>query len=394
MFVHTSARVTHKDPNIEWIESYTYTDGLGRVALTKAQAEPGDAPQRDANGLLVRDTAGGWRSPPPTAVGGHRPRRLRQQRQPRQSLRTILRHQLLPTTDETDLVESGVTAITRYDPLGRVIRVDNPNGTYRTVEVDPWQTLISDENDTVLTSVWYAARSSGQLGPAESRRRQQGRRAPDTPSTTNSDTLGRVVPDRRRQRYGWQIYNHRHPRHPRPRSSHPRRPEPHGSHPAYDMIGTELHQLSLDAGERWLLTDATGQLLQAWDSRGYTVTARYDAAAAPYSAHSDRSHWQPARRRTNHLGRKPARRTGSEPARLSLPALRPSRPRHHRPTRLQEQHRHRNTPTRRRLHQRRRLVHKPVTQHRYLHDDQQLRRPQPHHDQHRARWKRHHFEIQ
>ena len=40
--------------------------------------------------------------------------------------------------DESDLVEWGVTAITRYDPLSRPIRVDNPNGTLRTVEFDPW----------------------------------------------------------------------------------------------------------------------------------------------------------------------------------------------------------------------------------------------------------------
>ena len=38
------ARVRHKDPATPWLETYTYSDGLGRVALAKAQAEPGPAP--------------------------------------------------------------------------------------------------------------------------------------------------------------------------------------------------------------------------------------------------------------------------------------------------------------------------------------------------------------
>jgi hypothetical protein len=32
--------------------------------------------------------------------------------------------------DEADLVESGVTPILHYDPLGRLIRTDLPNGSY------------------------------------------------------------------------------------------------------------------------------------------------------------------------------------------------------------------------------------------------------------------------
>src|SRR5208337_57028 len=58
VWAHTRARVRHKDPSTPWLETYVYIDGLGRVALTKAQAEPGQAPERDADGNLVRDTQG------------------------------------------------------------------------------------------------------------------------------------------------------------------------------------------------------------------------------------------------------------------------------------------------------------------------------------------------
>jgi hypothetical protein len=39
-------------------ESYTYSDGFGRVVMRKVQAEPGDAPLRDASGALQRDSNG------------------------------------------------------------------------------------------------------------------------------------------------------------------------------------------------------------------------------------------------------------------------------------------------------------------------------------------------
>ena len=94
--------------------------------------------------------------------------------------------------DETDLVNWGVTAITRYDPLSRVIRVDNPNGTFRTVEFDPWQTITSDENDTVLASSWYAARHAEQLGAAEADAAAKAAADAATPSVSDLDTLGRV----------------------------------------------------------------------------------------------------------------------------------------------------------------------------------------------------------
>ena len=47
------ARETHGDPQTRWIEQRQYTDGLGRPLMTKVQAEPGDAPARDANDNLI-----------------------------------------------------------------------------------------------------------------------------------------------------------------------------------------------------------------------------------------------------------------------------------------------------------------------------------------------------
>ena len=54
--------------------------------------------------------------------------------------------------NEKELVEWGVTPILRYDPLGRLIRTDLPNGTFSRVEFTPWRETRWDENDTVLES--------------------------------------------------------------------------------------------------------------------------------------------------------------------------------------------------------------------------------------------------
>ena len=49
----------------------------------------------------------------------------------------------------------------------------------------------------------------------------------------------------------------------------------------YDLLGTQIHQASMEAGERWLLHDVTGQPIYAWDSRGHQFRTTYDALRRP-----------------------------------------------------------------------------------------------------------------
>ena len=49
----------------------------------------------------------------------------------------------------------------------------------------------------------------------------------------------------------------------------------------YDMLGTQVHQASMEAGERWMLNDVTGQPIYAWDSRGHRFRTTYDALRRP-----------------------------------------------------------------------------------------------------------------
>ena len=48
---------------------------------------------------------------------------------------------------------------------------------------------------------------------------------------------------------------------------------------AYDMLGNRLHQLSMEAGARWMLNDVAGKTIRAWDSRGHNFTTRLRRAA-------------------------------------------------------------------------------------------------------------------
>jgi RHS repeat-associated protein len=282
VFVRTRARIEHHNPNTRWIETYSYTDGFGRLALTKAEAEPGAAPQRDTNtGQLIRDTNTAliYADTQTRWVGTGRII-YDNKNNPVKSYEPFF-DSSPAYTDETDLVDYGVTAINRYDPLSRIVRVDNPDGTYRTTEFDPWQRITSDENDSVLDSDWYAARSGGQLGAAEACAATKAAAHANTPTVANYDTLGRtfqaVADNGAGHGYATTL-------------TYDIQGRPLAALDAlgrtvltcdYDMTGAEIHHHSVEAGERWQLTDAGGQLFQTWDGRGNTVTASYDVLRRP-----------------------------------------------------------------------------------------------------------------
>jgi RHS repeat-associated protein len=278
--VQTFARIQHKEPN--WLQSFAYMDGLGRVALTKAQAEPGPAPQWAGDGTLVKDPQTGaivladtdsrW-------VG---------------SGRVVYDNKGNPVKAyepffdsnsdyvvEAELVEWGVTALTRRDPLGRVIRVDNPDGTLRTVTFDPWQTTTYDENDTVRESAWYIARSGGALGAAQLDAAQKALPANDTPTRIDLDPLGRTfqsTADNGAAGNYTTVFtldidgNQLVVEDALGRAALTR---------TYDMTGAEIYSSSIDAGARRVLLDTGGQPIQAWDSRGFIATMSYDALRRP-----------------------------------------------------------------------------------------------------------------
>ena len=92
---------------------------------------------------------------------------------------------------EDDLCRYGVTPLMTYDPLGRLIRTDFPDGTTSRVEFDAWQQKNYDRNDCVADSLWYAVMLAGTT--AQQRAASLALQHNNTPQVIDLDTLGRPV---------------------------------------------------------------------------------------------------------------------------------------------------------------------------------------------------------
>jgi RHS repeat-associated protein len=272
VYSHTRERVRHQDPTTPWLETYRYVDGLGREALKKVQAEPGLAPVVAGDGTVTFETTD-------TRWVGSGKVIYDNKANPVKSYEPFFDIDQSFTV-EPSLVERGVTAITRYDPLGRIVRVDNPDGSCTTTAFTPWQTQASDENDTASTSVWYSDRASGGLGADQQDAAAKALACADTPLVTDLDPLGRTfhsVADgpggQIQTRLHLDILGHELTTVDALGRTVLRT--------TYDLGGTPVQTVSSDAGERWLLHDSGGRPLSTWDSRGYLVRITYDAARRP-----------------------------------------------------------------------------------------------------------------
>lgn len=280
--VHTLAREQHKDESSLWLETYTYSDGLGRVVLTKIQAEPGPAPARNAAGELIRDAQGQIELQQTSSRWAGSGRVVYDNKGNAVKAYEPFFDSSPAFNDESDLVEVGVTEIRRYDPLSRLTRVDNPDGSFRTVEFDPWQSVAYDEVDTVLESDWYKAREPGSaLGAAQIAAAVQAARAANTPAVTDLDTLGRAFRQTANNGAG-ELYT--------TLSTLDISGQALATEDAlkrviltqlYDMTGAAINASSVDSGERWMLAAVDGKPLVSWDARGIRVEREYDAARRP-----------------------------------------------------------------------------------------------------------------
>lgn len=288
-WVRTYSREKHGATNPRWQEKVEYSDGLGNLAMVKIQAEPGWAKQWDAVQKKAVDvntgTAIRW-------VGNGR---------------TILNNKGNPVkqyepyfsvTDayesEAELVETGVTPVMHYDPLGRLMRTDLPDGTFSKVEFTPWMQKSFDPNDTVLDSLWYIER--GSPDPAGAEPSDPERRAAwlaakhaETPTITHLDSLGRAFYVITNDGAGQQAVtrsvldiegNVQALFDAKPRVDAQNRPIA-VMETRYGIHGETCYTKSMDAGERWLLVSVDGNSLYSWDSRSHRMHSAFDDLRRP-----------------------------------------------------------------------------------------------------------------
>lgn len=196
---------------------------------------------------------------------------------------------------------NGVSPILKYDPLGRNIRTEMPDGTFTKVEFTPWEQKTFDQNDTVLDSDWYVRMSSSPLD-AEKVAATKAAAHADTLTTQHLDTLGRPFVSIAHNRINGTDYyvttrtsldiegNPLTIRDGRNRTA----PEEPGvisdaiNHEGnqvmkylYGMNGIQLFQNSMDAGKRWNILNVIGNPLFEGDDRNHLKNIVFDFLHRP-----------------------------------------------------------------------------------------------------------------
>ena len=293
-YAATIARETHlssltpSNPTSKLQIAFSYSDGLGRVIQKTGQANPGPLA---AGGTTVdpRWIVSGW------AIFNNKGKPVRQ-----------YEPFFAGTHDFEFGMAVGVSPILFYDPVGRVVATLYPNQTWGKVLFDPWRQDTWDSNDTVLITdpgsdsdvgqyfqripnteylpTWYTQRSSLGLGPDEQAAAQKASVHANTPGTVHFDTLGRAFLTFAYNRYIWSGSTI---------ESHDRTLvefDIEGNQLSitdalgrqvmtydYDMLGSKIHSVSIDASARWMLNDISGKPLMGWDSRDHRLRYEYDA---------------------------------------------------------------------------------------------------------------------
>ena len=317
--VYTLARETH-DADLRAGEqtkiqhSFTYCDGFNREIQKKAQAEPGPVPRRDpTTGRIIvvngrpemtpddasrRWVGSGW------TVFNNKGKPVRQY------------EPLFTDTHSFEFeVLIGVSPVLFYDPVERVIATVLPNHTWEKVVFDPWRQETWDVSDTVLVAdpkndpdagnffrripdvaylpTWQAQRQDGALGPQEQEAARKAAIYADTPTVAHLDSLGRTIltiAHNKFKRSDTPVADPATEEFYRTRVKLDIEGNQHEvlddkdrvvmrNH--YDMLGTRIHQASMEAGERWMLNDGAGQVIRGWDSRGHQFRTNYDQLRRP-----------------------------------------------------------------------------------------------------------------
>jgi RHS repeat-associated protein len=293
-FAATLARETHVSDLIAGQQSkiqitFSYSDGFGREVQKKIQSEPG--PVVD-NGPVVdpRWVGSGW------TIFNNKGKPVRQY-EPFFSQ--------LPTKGQQFEfgMQVGVSPILFYDPVERVVATVHPNHTYEKVAFDPWHQATWDVNDSVLQAdpttdpdvgsffkrlatgdylpTWFAPRIAKPVGDPDHDAAVKASAHANTPALAYFDTLGRTFLNIADNATGGQYQSHVDLDIQNNQRSMTDALGRMVMVYDYDVLGTHIHQASMEAGERWMLNDGTGKAIRAWNSRGHNLRTTYDVLRRP-----------------------------------------------------------------------------------------------------------------
>ncbi|NVM57282.1 MAG: RHS repeat-associated core domain-containing protein, partial [Desulfobacterales bacterium] len=197
----------------------------------------------------------------------------------------------------------------------RTVATLHPNHTWEKVVFDPWRQETCDVSDTVLVTdpkndpdvgdffrrlrddnylpTWHAQRQGGALGPQEKESARKVAIHADTPTVVQFDSFGRAFLTVAQNKFK---YSNTPIADPPTEEFYETRIiyDIEGNQRKvidakgrivmrydYDMLGNRIHQVSLEAGERWMLNDVTGKPIRAWDSRNHQFRTAFDPLRRP-----------------------------------------------------------------------------------------------------------------
>jgi hypothetical protein len=318
-YAATVARETHvSDPvpadGLKVQISFSYSDGFGREIQNKIQAEPG--PVNDVH-TDHRWVCSGW------TIFNNKGKPVREYE---------------PFFDDTHEFkfgkEVGVSPILFYDPVERVVVTLHPNNTYEKVVFDPWRQETRDVNDTIIGDprtdteisgyvaeyfrqvspepddwqTWLQHRGVDPLDPPQDvpgldpETKAAVRTLPhaDTPTIAFFDSLGRtfltvahnkferrmngtvaIIEEKYRTRVAFDIEGNQREVRDERKNDQDNPEERVVMRYDYDMLGSPIHQASMEAGERWMLNNVADNPICTWDSRYFNRRMTYDALQRP-----------------------------------------------------------------------------------------------------------------
>jgi len=275
--------------------AFEYSNGIGEVIMKKVQAEPGKAKQ-----VIVHSDNTYTLTTPDPDTSAFNPSQLRwlgngrtiknnkgnavKQYEPYFSITWQYEHY-------KELVETGVTPVMFYDATGRLINTEMPDGSFSKVEFDSWMQKVYDANDTVLESEWYKKRTVATHPDfiADVNEQQAAAKAAkhaNTPNALYLDTLGRPVLSIDHNKNittgadEFYLTKIKLDTEGNLRSITDARGNTVMRY-KYNMLGAMVYQQSMDAGQRWLLTNILGKPLRTWDERDHEFQYFYDIAQRP-----------------------------------------------------------------------------------------------------------------
>ncbi len=285
--------------------TFVYSDGFGREAQTKIQAEPGP--------LDLNDPASPMLNPRWVGTGlkiyNNKGKPVRQY------------EPFFSSTHHFGIEQHGVSSTLFYDPAERVVATLHPNHTWEKIVFDPWQQTTYDVNDTVLNTddstvpkldedvkgffsrlpkadylpTWYEQRIVLETNDPDRIAADKTSVHRQTPTVAHLDTLGRTFLTIAHNRFARNnaIIEEKYPTRVEldiegnqrtVRDAIVQNGDALGRivmQYDYDMLSNRIHEASMEAGERWMLNDVTGKPIRTWDSRGFTRRISYDELRRP-----------------------------------------------------------------------------------------------------------------